>query len=282
MARPASNLHLQPKNGGWRARVLVPVELQGILGKKLFHTPVWRVTKSEAAVLAYPEVQKFEAQIEQARSGEGYCKAVEVEAEGPLNPLVFPSIRGISTVATPTTFTALIEEWARKKRIDNPQTKKKNAGHFKSLADFLGHDEAKRVTSRDIVAFEKHLETTPDPRTGKLRHPNTPLTYLSSFRGVFTIAVQQFLIDTNPMDNVVVGSKIESKRQPYSVEQVTLILTRAQATTDDIFLSLLTEAYTGCRVSEIADCSTRDFNFVRNGNSEGVIPGRMVPVHWRG
>ena len=273
MARPASNLHLQPKNGGWRARVLVPVELQGILGKKLFHTPVWRVTKSEAAVLAYPEVQKFEAQIEQARSGEGYCKAVEVEAEGPLNPLVFPSIRGISTVATPTTFTALIEEWARKKRIDNPQTKKKNAGHFKSLADFLGHDEAKRVTSRDIVAFEKHLETTPDPRTGKLRHPNTPLTYLSSFRGVFTIAVQQFLIDTNPMDNVVVGSKIESKRQPYSVEQVTLILTRAQATTDDIFLSLLTEAYTGCRVSEIADCSTRDFNFVRNGDFEKVIPG---------
>ena len=223
MARPASNLHLQPKNGGWRARILVPVELQGRIGKRVFSTPVWKVTKSEAAVLAYPEVQKFEAQIEQARSGEGYCKAVEVEAEGPLNPLVFPSVRGISTVATPTTFTALIEEWARKKRIDNPQTKKKNAGHFKSLADFLGHDEAKRVTSRDIVAFEKHLETTPDPRTGKLRHPNTPLTYLSSFRGVFTIAVQQFLIDTNPMDNVVVGSKIESKRQPYSVDQVTLI-----------------------------------------------------------
>src|SRR6267143_1684159 len=81
MASPASNLHLQPKNGGWRARVLVPVELQGILGKKLFHTPVWRVTKSEAAVLAYPEVQKFEALIDRARSGEGYCKAVEVEAE---------------------------------------------------------------------------------------------------------------------------------------------------------------------------------------------------------
>src|SRR5262249_31358492 len=64
MGRPASNLHLQPKNGGWRARVLVPVELQAKLGKKLFHTPVWRVSKSEAAVLAYPEVQKFEALID--------------------------------------------------------------------------------------------------------------------------------------------------------------------------------------------------------------------------
>jgi hypothetical protein len=274
MARPASNLHLQPKNGGWRARVLVPVELQAKLGKKLFHTPVWRVTKSEAAALAYPEVQKFEALIDRARSGEGYCKAVEVEVEGPFKPLVFPSIRGISTVATATTFSALIVEWARKKRITNPQSKGKKKSHFDALAEFLGHEDGGRVTPQDILAFEKHLETTPDPRTGKLRHPNTVLGYLSSFRGVFTIAVKQILIHTNPMDNVVVGSKIESKRQPYSVEQVTLILTRAQATTDDIFLSLLTEAYTGCRISEIVDCSTLDFNFVRNGDPEKVILGQ--------
>src|SRR5215831_14755939 len=107
MARPASNLHLQPKNGGWRARVLVPADLQGILGKKLFTTPVWQVTKSEAAVLAYPEVRKFEAQIEQARSGGG-CYAVDVEAEGPLKPLVFPSVRGVVSADSETSFTALI------------------------------------------------------------------------------------------------------------------------------------------------------------------------------
>jgi len=274
MGRPASNLHLQPKNGGWRARVLVPVELQGILGKKLFQTPVWRVTKSEAAVLAYPEVQKFEALIDRARSGEGYCEVVEMEAQRPLKPLVFPSVRGVVTAGTETSFTALIAEWARKKRINNPQTKQQRKTHFKRVADFLGHDDGAKVTSKNIVAFEKMLETTPDPRTGKLRHPNTVLGYLSSFRGVFTIAVQQILIDTNPMDNVVVGSKIESKRQPYSVDQVSRILTRAQAETDDIFLPLLVQAYSGCRVSEIVDCSTRDFNFVRNGDPEKVIPGQ--------
>src|SRR6516164_7263334 len=198
MARPASNLHLQPKNGGWRARVLVPVELQARLGKKLFHTPVWRVSKSEAAVLAYPEVRKFEALIERAKSGEGYCEAVEVEADGPFKPLVFPSVRGVVTAGTENSFTALIAEWARKKRINNPQTKQQRETHFKSLADFLGHDDGAKVTSKNIVAFEKMLETTPDPRTGKLRHPNTVLGYLSSFRGVFTIAVKQILIDTNP------------------------------------------------------------------------------------
>jgi integrase len=274
MARPASNLHLQPKNGGWRARILVPVELQGRIGKKVFSTPVWKVTKSEAAALAWPEVQKFEALIENARSGK-CCSAIEVETQASLQPLV-PSfqLRGVRNDARETTFTKLIEEWARKKRINNPQTRGRAVTHFQRLAEFLGHDNGADVTSHDIVRFEKHLETTPDPRTGKLRHPNTVLGYLSSFRGVFTIAVKQILIDTNPMDNVVVGSKIESKRQPYSVEQVTLILTRAQATTDDIFLSLLTEAYTGCRISEIVDCSTLDFNFVRNGDRERVIPGQ--------
>ena len=85
---------------------------------------------------------------------------------------------------------------------------------------------------------------------------------------MLTVAVQSFLIDTNPMDKVAVGSKIESQRQPYSVEQVTLILNRAQAETDDIFLLLLAQAYSGCRVSEIADCRTRDFNFVKNGDLE--------------
>jgi integrase len=224
-------------------------------------------------VLAYPEVQKFEALIENARSGK-CCSAIEVEARGPILPQPAFAVGGVVTAGTETSFTALIAEWARKKRINNPQTKQQRATHFKSLADFLGHDDGAKVTSQNIVAFEKMLETTPDPRTGKLRHPNTVIGYLSSFRGVFTIAVQQFLIDTNPMDNVAVGSKIESKRQPYSLEQVSLILTRAQAETDDIFLPLLVQAYSGCRVSEIVDCSTLDFNFVRNGDPEKVIPGQ--------
>ena len=55
---------------------------------------------------------------------------------------------------------------------------------------------------------------------------------------------------------------------------MTLILNRAQAETNDIFLSLLVQAYSGCRVSEITDCSTLDFNFVRNGDPEKVIPGQ--------
>ena len=89
---------------------MVPVELQSKLGKKLFHTPVWRVSKSEAAVLAYPEVRKFEALIERAKSGGSYCETFEVEAEGPLTHLGFPSVRGFVTADTETSFTALIAE----------------------------------------------------------------------------------------------------------------------------------------------------------------------------
>jgi integrase len=275
MARPAVNFHLQPKSGGYRARVLVPVELQPKLGRKVFSTPVWQVGKAEAAALAWPEVQKFEAMIERARTGK-FVPILEMEAPEPPQPLV-PTfkIRGIRNDASETTFPKLIAEWARKKRIDNPRTRQRAETHFEALADFLGHDNGADVTSRDIVGFEKHLETTPDPRTGKLRHPNTVLSYLSTFKGVFKVAVQSILIDESPMDKVAVGSKIDSTRQSYSVDQVTLILTSAQTeTADEIFLSLLTEAYTGCRVSEIADCSTLDFNFVKNGDPEKVIPGK--------
>jgi integrase len=255
--------------------VSVPVEVQDKIGKKVLYSPVWRVPETEAAKLAWPHVQKFEAMIEGARTSK-FVPVVERELPGPLQPLV-PSvhIRGIRNAASETTFPKLIEEWARKKRIDNPQTRAQRETHFQALAEFLGHDNGAEVTSRDIVRFEKHLETTPDPRTGKLRHHNTIISYLSSFKGVFKVAVQSILLDETPMDKVAVGSKIDSTRQSYSVKQVTLILTRAQTeTTDEIFLCLLTEAYTGCRVSEIADCSTLDFNFVKNGDPEEVIPGK--------
>jgi hypothetical protein len=53
-----------------------------------------------------------------------------------------------------------------------------------------------------------------------------------------------------------------------------ILVILAQHETNDIFLSLLTEAYTGCRISEIADSNTRDFNFVKNGDLEKVIPGQ--------
>src|SRR5215472_8994861 len=37
------------------------------IGKKVFNTPVWKVSKSEAAALAWPEVQKFEALIKKGQ-----------------------------------------------------------------------------------------------------------------------------------------------------------------------------------------------------------------------
>ena len=77
-----------------------------------------------------------------------------------------------------------------------------------------------RVTSQNIVAFEKHLAGHHTRPAHRQAAPPQYTPYLSvELQGVFTVAVQQFLIDTNPMDRVALGSKIESKRQPYSVEQ---------------------------------------------------------------
>jgi integrase len=142
-----------------------------------------------------------------------------------------------------------------------------------SLASYPDCRATKKVTPQKIVEFERHLETTPDPRTGKPRHSNTVINYLSNLSGVFTVAVQRFLLTENPMDKVSIGSKVESTRQGYTVQQVTTILQAAQNETPDIFLPLLTQAYSGMRVAEISDCSTRCFNFVRTGDRETVTPG---------
>ena len=59
----------------------VPVEVQDKIGKKVLYSPVWRVPETEAAKLAWPHVQKFEAMIEGARTGKT-VPAVEREAPG--------------------------------------------------------------------------------------------------------------------------------------------------------------------------------------------------------
>src|SRR4051794_17617424 len=130
MARPPRSFHLQPINGGLRGRLSVPADVQGTLGKKVFYTSVFRVPENEAAKLAWPEVQKFEAMIEGARTGT-FVQAVEMEADAALRPLV-PSfqIRGIRNADTETTFKKMIAEWARKKRIDNPLTIAQRHTHF--------------------------------------------------------------------------------------------------------------------------------------------------------
>jgi hypothetical protein len=79
MARPPRSFHLQPINGGLRARVTVPADVQQTLNKKVFYTSVFRVPENEAAKLAWPEVQKFEAMIAGARSGT-FVQAIEMEA----------------------------------------------------------------------------------------------------------------------------------------------------------------------------------------------------------
>ena len=66
---------------GYRARVLVPVELQGKIGKKVLYTSVWQASETEAANLAWPQVQKFEALLERVRS-EKFYPATEMEARG--------------------------------------------------------------------------------------------------------------------------------------------------------------------------------------------------------
>jgi integrase len=295
--------NVQIDHGSYWARIVVPADVRGIIGRWEYLENLGRVdtTPYDVAVAKCCEYKlEWRANIKAARAGTYvapdapqpifshihapgfYQERIETEIDGRLitGHVSFPGRIPAYTPPAPimenavVTFESMIAEWVSKKRIDNPSTLGKVTGQFERFATFLGHNDGKKVIPQKIVEFERHLETTPDPRTKKARHPNTIANYLNNIKGVFNVAVQRFLLTENPMDNVSIGSKVDSTRKAYTVEQVTTILQGAQKESYDIFLPLLVQSYSGMRVAEIADCSTRDFNFVRDNDQETVTPGQ--------
>jgi integrase len=147
------------------------------------------------------------------------------------------------------------------------------------LAQFVGHDDAKRVTPQQIVQFETSLR-----QAGKL-HPNTISKYMAAFNAVFKVAKRKFLIDINPMADVKVPPKVETDVIPHTPEQVRTIVREAQKLRVELYLCAVVQAYTGVRISEIANRKTSEIR-----QEEGVwclvIPTgktksskRIIPLH---
>src|SRR5438552_1769125 len=119
MARPTSNLGLILRGNVQWARMVIPRDVRAVMGKTEFLESLGNISECEAAAKAFPIRKAWAEQIARARSGT-YCKAIEAEVVGPLKPLAFPSIRGVS--ADETSFWALIEVWKNKRNIDNHRT----------------------------------------------------------------------------------------------------------------------------------------------------------------
>ena len=185
----------------------------------------------------------------------------------------------------PVAFETLITGWASERR---PMQKtiyeyKRALGN---LAAFLGHDDASRLSSQDLVAWKaKMIAAGLQPKT--IRSAK-----LAPVRAILQWAVDNNRLPVNPAARVTLGLKTraaESKRG-FDDKEAAKILTAARAETDPVkrWVPLL-GAYSGARLSEICQLRVQDIAEVNGIWGMKIVPEagsvktagseRIVPLH---
>src|SRR5216684_496177 len=295
MARPARKLHLECRDGSWRVTVKVPADCRAIIGKaNLIHT-FGKIPYSKAAALHDEIYEGFLKQITNARAGTLTPDDDEISPRYYHPPTPWSPFSRIAKspppenggkwvwqaettpADKPVSFTEILAIWKLENK--NPDTFKKFTRMMGKLAAFVGHDDAKRITPQQIVGFETSLR-----QAGKL-HPNTVSNYMGALNAVFKVAKRKFMIEVNPMADVKVPAKIETDVIPYTPEQVRTIVTEAQKLRIELFLCAVVQAYTGIRISEIANRHTSDIKQIDGvwclqiPNGKTKSSKRIIPLH---
>ena len=294
MARPAKKLHLECRNGSWRVTVKVPADCREIIGKANLIRILGKIPYSKAAALHDDILNEFKQRIADARGGTStpeddpigprYWHPPTPWSSGRIAKYPPPEGRGkwvwqekTEPTDKPVSFTEILAIW--KLENDNPDTFKKFTRMMAKLAAFVGHDDAKRITPQQIVGFETSLR-----QAGKL-HLNTVSNYMGALNAVFKVAKRKFTIEVNPMTDVKVPAKIETDVIPYTPEQVRTIVTEAQKLRIELFLCAVVQAYTGIRISEIANRHTSDIKQIDGiwclqiPNGKTKSSKRIIPLH---
>lgn len=220
-------------------------------------------------------------------------------AEGDYTPdvraLRFPSIETVSAVKPRLTITGLFDLWWQEAKATGRSQKTHDTykGAIDRLVKHLRHDDARRVTEEDMLAFK-------DARLKVVTAKSLKDGDLPGIRSVFGWAVDNRKLTKNPADAIKI--KAEKKKR-----------TRSKGFTDDeakaIFKACigyvrkpkedpktaaakrwapLIAAYTGCRIAEALQLRRKDvreesghYIFDLNPLAGSIKSGtyRLVPVH---
>lgn len=113
--------------------------------------------------------------------------------------------------------TGLLDDWWReaKAAVRKPSTHESYRNTMASLVAFLGHDDASRVNSEDLLRYKNHRLATINPRTGK--HISAKTVKDSDLAGLKTSsgwAVSNRRMPTNPATGIAINTRT---LRPYSV-----------------------------------------------------------------
>jgi integrase len=182
------------------------------------------------------------------------------------------------SIAQSSTITSLLEaRWQEAKAAGRkPSTHESYRNTVQGFVRFLGHNEARRVTTGDVVAFKDHRLKTPSVRTGKVPSAKTVKdSDLSALKAVFGWAVANRKLEHNPAQGVTIklGRARKSRSKGFDEAEARAILSAALKYTpgrDSTRTAVAKRwvpwlcAFTGARVGEIAQLRREDVRCVDN------------------
>jgi integrase len=187
-----------------------------------------------------------------------------------------------AAVSKGVTITALFESWKRDHLANNRRAKTATDFQQKvnALVAFLGHDDALKITRKDISDFCEDLK-----HSKNLSARTVSLKYLAAIRAVFNVGLSKALVDTNPTVNVRVRvpKRIVERPKGFTDAEAMAILTAASAgpetlgrRTDLNKLAIKWTpwicAYSGSRITESTQLRKEDF-----GEEHGIPFFKITP-----
>lgn len=164
-----------------------------------------------------------------------------------------------------------------------PATVKAYRRQIEAFIAFMGHDDARKITSEDVVSWKQHLLTVPNA-AGKVRTAKTVgETYLSALKTAFKWGLENVKLPTNPAELVRVRapravklrSKALSDSEAVTILRATLMPPPTRLSPERAFARRWVPwlcAYTGARVDEMAQLRAEDVQKV-----DGVWAVRITP-----
>jgi integrase len=231
--------------------------------------------------------QAFGAAVQ--RASLALAKLARGEVNAPLGSPT-PEARGESNsqrvISTePVEFETLIAGWSAERR-PMPKTVYEYKRVLGALAAYLGHNDANRVSAKDLVAWKAQMVEA------GLNSKTIRDAKLAPVRAILQWAVDNHCLAINPAARVTIDVKTragESKRG-FDDKEAALILAAAQRETDPVkrWVPLL-GAYSGARLSEICQLRGEDILQLSGvwcmrfapeaGSLKTAGSERVVPLH---
>ena len=206
---------------------------------------------------------------------------------------------GKSLLGAPVSLLGLFEEYIKESK-PSPATIKSFRAKVQSFKSFLGHDDARQITTRDVALWKDHLLESGKKDGSPLGSKTVRETYLPAIKST----LKRGFVNGQLRENVAAGVTVAGRRkqsrlrsagftddEAQMILSATLVKSRKRLSADReraIRWIPWVLAYTGARVDEIAQLRTYDVQKIDGIWALDITPeaggtkdgnARLVPLH---